>query len=210
MAKPGDSEQFTKNHRAPESHQQPPGQIHPHPSKPPPRLLNINRGKLSHRHMTILDSDTQSTLYSVDGNSGSFLSSKPHIHITAAASQIGTITFRTFTRHLDLSIHNRALTLDSAGWFSNNYSFHSPTRSGEILTWAREIVFGSMVLHDSRGEWIAKFDRSPLAMGKVGTLEVHETQVTASLLDEVVVTGIALVLLARRRAMASNSGVLVT
>lgn len=159
--------------------------------------------------MTIVDSDEQSTLYSIDGNSGSLLSSKSHVHITANSSPIGTITFGTFARRLDLSIHNTALSLDPSGWFSNNYSFHSPTRSGEILTWAREIVFGSMVLQDSRGEWIAKFDRSPLAMGKVGTLELREMQVTGSLLDEVVVTGIALVLLARR-AMTSNTGVVVS
>lgn len=66
-------------------------------------------------------------------------------------------------------------------------------------------MFGSgLVLHDTRGQWIARFDRSMFTMSKVGKLELPGPEVAGALLDEVVVTGIAVVELARRRRNNSS------
>ena len=171
--------------------------------------------------MKIVDSDKQTTLYTITANSGSIFSAKPHILITAGDSPassstfaspsnpsggvVGSITFPKFSRHLDLEIHGQPITLNSAGWFSNGMVFDSAASGGEKLTWERESVFGSgLVMRNTRNEWIAKFDRSMFTMSKVGKLELPGPEVSGPLLDEVVVSGIAIVELARRRRNNSS------
>lgn len=83
--------------------------------------------------------------------------------------------------------------------------FDSAASGGEKLTWERESVFGSgLVMRNTRNEWIAKFDRSMFTMSKVGKLELPGPEVSGPLLDEVVVSGIAIVELARRRRNNSS------
>ncbi|KAL8931709.1 MAG: hypothetical protein Q9216_007102 [Gyalolechia sp. 2 TL-2023] len=184
------------------------------PSQPPapnyntPRVLHIYRDGITHRHMTITDEAKHLPLYKIDQNSGSVFSSKPHMTIANASSSqtIGTATFHNWSRTIDLEIHGRPIPFESEGFFTRSYAFSSPA-FGERLRWECDGIFGAdLVLVNARKEWIAKFDASLFSMSKTGKLHVVNGSITGVALDEIVVSGAAMVQHERRRRANSGGG----
>lgn len=170
---------------------------HPPPSLAQPRLLHIYLDGLTHRHLTVRDSDKLTPLYTVATNSGTIFSSKPHMRIfrggtsPETATPIGTADFHTYSRTVDLTVHGRAVTMDPSGLFTRAHQFRS---SIGALKWEGNGVFSNdLVLVNERNEWIAKFHNSKFSMGKEGKLEISNGNLTEAFLDEVVVSGLAMV-----------------
>ncbi|KAL9006048.1 MAG: hypothetical protein Q9180_009771, partial [Flavoplaca navasiana] len=103
----------------------------PPPSDPPapdyntPRILHIYLDGLTHRHLTITDMDKSRPLYKIDQNSGTLFSSKPHMTISQASSSsttppttIGTVTFHSWSRSIDLELHGRPIPFEPEGIFT--------------------------------------------------------------------------------------------
>ncbi|KAL8663188.1 MAG: hypothetical protein Q9168_008138 [Polycauliona sp. 1 TL-2023] len=159
--------------------------------------------------MTITDMDKSHPLYTMDQNSASLFSSKPHMTITSSASgsAIGTATFHNWSRGIDLEIHGHALTFDSEGMFTRAYGYHSPAFGGEKLRWESDGFWGGdLVLVNGRKEWIARFDASMFSMSKTGKIQVVNGGIMGAALDEIIVTGCAMVEMQRRRRRSNAAG----
>ncbi|KAI4088977.1 MAG: hypothetical protein LQ344_005729 [Seirophora lacunosa] len=188
----------------------------PAPDYNTPRILHIYRDGLTHRHMTITDMDKSHPLYQMDQNSGSAFSSKPHMTISQPSSRpggggggntpavVGTATFHTWSRTIDLELHGRPVPFESEGFFTRAYAYASPA-FGERLRWECDGVWGAdLVLVNARKEWIARFDASLFSMTKTGKIHVVHGGITGAALDEIVVSGCAMMQHERRRRSSSG------
>ncbi|KAI4184150.1 MAG: hypothetical protein L6R41_004941 [Letrouitia leprolyta] len=171
-----------------------PAQDYNHPPQPPapayntPRVLHIYRDGITSRHMTITDEAKNQPLYKIDQNSGGAFSSKPHMTIRSPSSgqAIGTATFHSWSRTIDLEFHGRPVPFESEGMFTRSYAFFSPA-FGEKLRWECDGIWGAdLVLVNQRKDWIAKFDASLFSMSKTGKLHVVNGAINGVALDEIV------------------------
>lgn len=172
-----------------------------------PHILHVYREGMTHRHAHILDTDKQTPLYRIDCNSGGLFSSKPHMKIYSAASNalVGTVTFHSVSSDMELTIHNRPVELVSSGMFTSAHQFMS-LATHENFKWKSNGMFsgGDMLCLDNREQLVAKFESSNWAMKKEGKLELG-AGVEGILMDELVVSGIAMVEHRRRKKNASSS-----
>lgn len=90
--------------------------------------------------------------------------------------------------------------------FTRAYAFSSPA-FGEKLRWECDGIWGAdLVLVNGRKEWLARFDASLFSMSKTGKIHVVNGGITGVALDEIVVSGCAMVQQERRRRAASSGG----
>ncbi|KAL9029420.1 MAG: hypothetical protein Q9180_007034 [Flavoplaca navasiana] len=150
--------------------------------------------------------DKSRPLYTISQNSGSLFSSKPHMTISQASSSsttppttIGTVTFHSWSRSIDLELHGRSIPFEPEGIFTRAYAYQSPA-FGEKLRWECDGVWGAdLVLVNGRSEWIARFDASLFSMSKTGKIHIVNGGVMGMALDEIVVSGCAMVQHQRRK-----------
>ncbi|MCJ1429226.1 hypothetical protein MMC29_007139 [Sticta canariensis] len=178
---------------------------------PPSRFLHIYFKGLTGRRMTILDSDKTTPIYIVNSNSGTIFSSKPHMRFcrppttsSTLETQIGSASFRTWSRRLELEFGSSAVHLEPKGFFTRSMEFQS---SVGPLTWQHDSAFGrDLRLVNAEGNWLARFEGTVFAWSKSGKLEISGgVQWGPGLLDEIVISGIAMVE-AERRRRRNNSG----
>ena len=178
-------------------------------SQPQTRTLHIYHEGLIHRKVYVLDSDKTTPLYNVEQNSGSVFSSKPHMTFHSANGPvIGGVSFPSFSRSIDMTIHGKDVQLGSCGLFTIAHQFVSPR--GTILQWKRDGVFsGNMVCVDKaadpQAQLVARFEWNHLAISKSGTMEVSSA-VQGVFLDEVVISGLGMYEMQRRRSGSSSGG----
>ena len=174
-------------------------------SAPTPRTFHIYHHGLSGRKQTVMENDKTTKAYDVERHS----MSKPHIRITsggATGHEVGAVNFHFFSRTLDLVVNGSPVQLDPAGWFTRSFTFMSSIGK---LKWEYISMWGkTMACVTENGEWLARFDWSVWAMKKDGKLDIVNTQLPQGLVDELVVSGLAMVEVERRRrnnAAASGS-----
>lgn len=159
--------------------------------------------------MTVTDLDKKHPLYQIDQNSGAPLfSSKPHMTISQSTSKavVGTVTFHSWSRTIDLEVHGRPIPFESEGMFTRAYAYSSPA-FGERLRWECDGIWrADLILVNSRQEWIARFESSMFSMSKEGKIHVVNGAITGPALDEIMVSGSAMVQLQRRRRSSSGGG----
>ncbi|MCJ1265872.1 hypothetical protein MMC22_005754 [Lobaria immixta] len=179
-------------------------------SAPPSRFIHIYAHGLRGRRLNILDSDKTTPIYIVNNNSGSIFSSKPHIRIcrpptssSALETQIGSASFRIWGRTLDMEFGSSTAFLKPKGLFTRSTEFQS---SVGPLTWQYDSAFrNDLRLVNTEGEWLARFEGSTFSWTKLGKLEIAGgVQWGPGLLDEIVISGLAMVAAeARRRSNTS-------
>jgi hypothetical protein len=183
-----------------------------------PRLLHIYHDGMGSSMFRVMDTDKKTCLYMVRQKRMP-LSSGADIEIVRtvydqksglAQIPVGTVDRHTFSRSLDTTIRNRPVALNSNGMFSGGgYSYTSPRSKGAVLTWDKEGMFSdSWVLGGqsrAAGGQFARVETVKWSTSKVGRLEVWQNTGDDELLDEVVVTGLAVLLEARRRRKRGNN-----
>ncbi|KAL8688073.1 MAG: hypothetical protein Q9218_005925 [Villophora microphyllina] len=180
----------------------------PAPAYSTSRILHIyNDSKLSDRHATITDADKSHPLYTLDQNSAGLFSKKPHMRISSsqASTIIGAVTFHSMSRRVDLEIHGHEVAFEPAGTLTTSYEYAS-LAFGDSLKWKRDGWGSNLVLVNSKKEWIARFDAASFALKKVGKLEIGNGGIAGVALDEIVVTGLAMVELENRKRTHSSAG----
>jgi len=179
----------------------------PSSSNPTPRLLHIYVDGIRHRHVFVCDSDKTTRLYTVQNHFYSAFTSKPSMEISCGQTQqsIGTADFGgAFTRRISLTVNGRALELSPVGLFSRSYTF--PSSIG-MLKWKHEGAFTvNLCCVTERGEWVARFDNTTWSMKKEGKLEIVDRGMPKGVLDEVVVSGLAMIEHERRRRSNASAG----
>lgn len=175
------------------------------------RVLYIHHVGITHRRAHILDSDRKTVLYKICANKGGLFSSKPHITIQSGPTHraVGTVNFHRMSPVIDLRIHHHTIPLLRLGLFTSAHSFESPT-SRSSLKWKRDGLKseGNMLCVDGQQVLIARFERSKRAKRKDGKFMISPG-VEGRLMDEVVVSGLAMVQYHRRqkkRAAAPSRG----
>ena len=171
-----------------------------------PRLLHIYIEGYSGRHVRILDSDKQTLLYHIDINSGGLFSSKPHVKVTAAATgtQVGTATFHSLSSNIDLTVHNQPIVFSRPGVMSSSHEFQSRIMGGS-LKWKKDgWASSNLQCVDEREQVFAKFQRPGWAKRKLGKFELGPS-VSGVLMDEIVISGIAMLEWRRRQQRSSSS-----
>ena len=168
----------------------PAGYINP----PSPRSLHILYvNSFTHKRMVITDSDKATNLYTVNQRSSwSMFSSKPQMSITRHNdnSEVGVIHSFSPTK---LTIHGRTFSLEKVNWMSRGRTFPSAA-TGTTLIWKYDSVWGnSMTCSKETNQWLARYTPSNFSMSKGGVLELASPAVDGILLDELVVTALAVV-----------------
>jgi len=182
-------------------------QQHVPPSYGTPRVLYIYHSGLIHRETRILDSDKSTLLYTVKRNSKSCFSSKPHtIFYAANNAVVGSVSFHAFSRTVDLNVHGRKVSLKASSMWKHAREFSSPA-SGSTFKWKTDGMFsgGDLICLDERQQAIARFQTSMWAVKKDGKFEVAPV-VTRPTMDELIVSGIAMIEERRRRSNAAAGG----
>lgn len=162
------------------------------------------------RKIEIRGPDKATLLYTVYLNSGNLFSSKPHVTVWKAntGTVIGTATFHSFSRDIDMFIYNNSITLSASGIFTTarEWTSWAATAGGERtrLKWKMGgfLHSGDMTCSDQWDRVYAKFESSGWALKKNGKFDVAPS-VSGFLLDEVLVTGLAMLELKRRRDNAA-------
>lgn len=178
----------------------------------PSRFLHIYVEGLTRRRMTILDSDKTTPIYIVKSNRGSIFSSKPHMKFcrpqtpsSTLETQIGSASFRRWSRALELEFGSSAVYLEPKGFLTRSTKFQS---SVGPLTWQHDSAIGrDLRLVNAEGNWLARFEGTSFSWKKTGKLEIAGgVQWGPGLLDEIVISGIAMVEAERRRRNNAAAG----
>lgn len=181
----------------------PPGDTNPSPR----RLHLYYTSSFTQRQMVVTDSDKTTALYDVSQRSSwSMFSSKPHMTITRCSdnSEIGTVTFHSFSAP-ELTIHGRSISLDHVSWISRGRTFPSAA-TGTTLAWQYDSAVGnSMTCTDETDQWFARCTSSHFSLSKGGVLELASPAVDGILLDELVVTVLAVLQERKRRERSSSA-----
>lgn len=171
--------------------------------RPGTHLLHIYRESLLARNLTILDSDKTSVAYSVVANHGTMFSEKPHMKIyrgstgpEPSSQPVGTATFHNLSRTIDLTFHKRAVFMESTSMLGVTHEF--PSGIGP-LRWKSEGWGDDLVLMTGDKQWLAKFDARSFSFDKRGILEVVSWDIQGEGLDEIVVSGVAMMEFMRRQ-----------
>ncbi|KAI4230625.1 MAG: hypothetical protein LQ352_008431, partial [Teloschistes flavicans] len=115
---------------------------------------------------------------------------------------VGTATFHSFSRRIDLALHGQEVLLEPEGLFTRSHGFASPAFGGERLKWQYEGHGGGadMVLVNSRKEWMAKLEK------KAARLVIGDGGISGGVaLDEIVVSALAMMELEKRTSEAAQA-----
>ena len=115
---------------------------------------------------------------------------------------VGTMKF-ALSRRIELVINGRMLPLEYNAWKDRSYTFMS---SIGPLKWAAVTTMGaSIACVTERGEWLAKFDTKWFSMKGDARLEIVNQNLPQELMDELIVTGLAMLENDRRNMMMAAS-----
>ncbi|KAL8929304.1 MAG: hypothetical protein Q9208_001387 [Pyrenodesmia sp. 3 TL-2023] len=174
-------------------------------STPQPRTLHITRSGLSQRHAQIHESDNLTQAYTMHSSyAADWIPSKSNLEIISSSTNelIGSITFHSMSRRIDLNVNGQMISLKSEGLFTRGYSFGS---SVGVLKWEAAAT-GSAYACTTRANraWLARCDQDVFRSrhGK-GTLEIVSWDLPQRLMEELVVSGLAMIEYERRYAVAS-------
>ncbi|KAI9701765.1 MAG: hypothetical protein M1836_001108 [Candelina mexicana] len=174
----------------------------PPPAYSSPRLLHIYHEGLTQRHASIKDS-SKTTLYTIDLHQWT----KPHMVIFAGDSknQVGTVTFHTLSSTMDLVINGTEIGFKNDSFWTQQYSFVSRA-TGKKLRWKFESSWSMkhVVCLDEKDLAVAKFEGSTWALRKLGKIELVPG-VDGGLLDEVLVSGLAMMEMIQRTKTAASA-----
>ena len=118
------------------------------------------------------------------------------VDMQARSQPVGTITFRPYSRTIDLTLHGRETPFEAEGLLARAHGFTSPGIGR--MKWEREGFGQDLRLENGRGEWIARYE-SRVSIDKRGVLEIVSWEIGGESLDEVVVSGVAISEYMRRR-----------
>ena len=171
---------------------------------PPTRLLHMYHTRSC---ASIVDSDKKTPLYRVQAGKGGLFNSEPHIIVFATGTNalVGTIRYHSMSGSIDITTYNRSVRLKKSSHFSSAHEFLS--QGGQnVLKWRKDgmISHGNMLCLDKSKQVVSRYRRSRWARKKYGKFELSP-QVKGILMDEIVVSGSAMVWYRLRKQRSAAS-----
>ena len=171
------------------------------------RLLHVYYDDWLLRSAKVLDADKTTLMYTIDLKCRK---SNMKIHSSASNSQVGEVKFHLLSSRIDTTVHSQEISLTSQGCSKQAYSYTSPARGHTTLSWKARSRWGNplnLILFDESGLPLARFQPASWAMKKAGKLELlGSSSESGQLMDEVVVTGLAVAQLRHQQMMATYGG----
>ncbi len=165
------------------------------------RILHVYHEGLTHRQSHILDSDKLTELYTIKSNWGGWFASKPDVKIFAPNTNtiVGTVSFKIINADMDLTVHGQPIDLIWSEFLRFTHRFRS-LATGCLYKWRFDGIgsMGDMVCLDEEGQLVARFEANRFALKKEGKFELSPA-VTGVLMDELVVSGLAMIEYRRSR-----------
>ena len=170
---------------------------------PAHRILHVYHQGLTLRDGHILDANKRTELYTIKVNHGQWFTSTPRTMTIATSTDttIGTVCFDTKSSNIDLTVHNQPISLVRSGsLLSGGHDFRSQA-TGSSYKWQLDgkANIGDMVCLNEGNQLVARFYINNTAVKKEGKFELGP-RVTGVLMDEIVVSGLAIAELQRNKA----------
>ena len=171
------------------------------------RSLVVQHNSWMSRNSTVLDVNTKTSLYRIEHRMWRpQITMRSVLENDSAAEPIGDATFYILTSRTDIHLHGHSIELTDRGWLKDGFTYTSPTRNGEKMTWQREkgVSDLSRVCLDEKGLPVARAAFTPGGITKYGTVELLGKNVTneGKERDEIVLTALAMI---RKRMVEYNS-----
>ena len=152
--------------------------------------------------MSVIDTDKSTVLYVAK-----FRVRRPQMTFQRPTTNadLGTVSFHTLSSCIDVTLHDQSVRLTSKGTLKNGYSFVSQTFRNETMTWKREGGFKdlAMVCVDGEDVPVARIFASDWSVKELGKMELLGPKAqSGDALDEIVVTGLAILNVAGAVAVA--------
>ena len=137
-----------------------------------------------------MDEDKGTLLYEMD-----LRNRRPQITVRRAEPNnetVGTVNFHPLNRKVDLQVHDQSFRLKSKNWKYCDLQWESAPFGGQTLTWQRQTMWVVLdhLLLDENNLPVAKFSPT-CSMKKAGRIELMDGGMSQEQLDEVVITGMA-------------------
>lgn len=158
--------------------------------------------------MRVLDNDNATELYHAESHIR-----KPHLNVKSAATGIslGTATFHCMSSRIDILVRGTPMTLEPCGtWGRKGHQFPSVALGGNtFLRWKHDKHDQDLSCVDEQDVILARFHFSNWSLTKVGKLELVGPMANdyreGGLMEEVLVTGLAMVQHAMTNKAAANT-----
>jgi hypothetical protein len=128
-------------------------------------------------------------------------------------STLATVVFRSLTPKIELRIHGETITLRVSSVVKQKTTYESPALQNACLTWKSKSNFKVFDFEclDENSVSLAQFTaNNSWSMTKVGRLEFFGTRANSGIvMDEIVVTGLALAKYTFMQSTAINTGAAV-
>ena len=177
----------------------PPGPLH---TQATTRTLHFYYETWRENSMSVTDSDKSTVLYVAK-----IRVRKPHMTFQRPTTNadLAIVSFHILSSRIEITLHGQSVLLNSKGMFKNGYSFVSPTFRNETMTWKRDNCSTdiAMVCVDGADVPVARIAACNWSVKKLGKMELFGPKAqSGDTLDEIVVTGLAVLQVALAGAVA--------
>ena len=168
----------------------------PHHTQAPFRTLHIMYENWCMNGIRIHDTDKSTLLYTLKRHLRT-----PHLTLESASSAatVGTAILHFHTSRVDITVNEAAVSMTSHGFWQKSYKWSSPALEGATVTWKCNNSNLDLVCVDEQEIAIARFRYSNWSLKKCGSFEILGPKAgTVQLTEEMLVTGLALLVLCQR------------
>ena len=168
----------------------------PHHTQAPFRTLHIMYESWRLDGIRILETDRSTLLYTLKRHLRT-----PHLTLESASSAatVATAILHFRTSRVDITVNEAAISMTSRGFWQDSYKWSSPALKGATVTWRCSNSNLDLVCVDEQEIAIARFRYSSWSLKKCGSFEILGPNAgTTQLTEEMLVTGLALLVLYQR------------
>lgn len=139
---------------------------------------------------------------------------KPHLTFRRAGAPdeetaLSTVIFHSWTQKIAVQVHDNDLSIKARNWKQRDLEWSSPAFGGQTMAWHHENPWTStsIVLLDQSQLPVAKFSLARFSVKEAGKIELMgDRSLTQEMLDELVITGVAVVQYTQNQYTAALAG----
>jgi hypothetical protein len=156
------------------------------------RTLQYSYDSIWGRQARIIDPTNNTTLYEIDLRNRS-----PQIKFHRAGSSdndvAGTVKVHSLSRKMEAEINGQSFKISNKNWKACDLQWTSPAFGGQLMNWHRSTMWTlvPLVLTNEQQLPVAKWTPGGLSLKKAGKIELMDANIPPWALEEVLITGLA-------------------